>query len=106
MNCLFEEDEGGVTCSVCGRHLETDFPAHKVRARCKGKFMLGDEVERALQTLGITEERYRSFKEQLGLMPTCNCKDRKEFLNKLSTQFGLSANKILNYWSWWISRPR
>ena len=105
MNCHFEESEGGVTCANCGRHVETDFPADQVHAKCP-VFLLGDEVEHALEKLGITKERYVEFKKALHLMPTCHCNDRKKFLNELSAKFGLSQNKIVNYWSWWISRPR
>jgi hypothetical protein len=92
---------------VCGRVVETDFPPGQVHAKCPGKaWFLGDEVERALESLGITKDRYVHFKEMLGMMPTCHCEDRKKFLNKISSEFGLSPNKIMGYWNWWISRPR
>ena len=40
---------------------------------------LGDTIERALQTVGITEDR---VSEWLG--KPCNCEERKEKLNQLS----------------------
>ena len=44
---------------------------------------LGDSLERALKTLGITQDRYVEVKEMFGLPPTCNCNARREWLNKV-----------------------
>lgn len=43
---------------------------------------MGDYTERLLGTVGITEDLYKAAKESLGLAPTCNCKARKEWLNR------------------------
>ena len=40
---------------------------------------MGDLIHTALNTLGITEERYKAI---LGLSE-CNCKARRKYLNKL-----------------------
>lgn len=45
---------------------------------------LGDWTERILAKVGITEDRYAAAKELFGLAPTCGCKERKEWLNKVS----------------------
>ena len=44
---------------------------------------LGDAVERALKTFGITEER---FKKAFNL-DECGCSKRKEWLNKFATLY-------------------
>ena len=44
---------------------------------------LGDAVERALNTFGITEERFKkAFK-----LDECGCSKRKEWLNKFATLY-------------------
>lgn len=41
--------------------------------------MLGDEVERALSVVGVTQERVRAW------LGDCNCEERKKRLNELGT---------------------
>ena len=44
---------------------------------------LGDAIERALNTFGITEERFKkAFK-----LDECGCSKRKEWLNKFATLY-------------------
>lgn len=45
---------------------------------------MGDRVEQLMQSLGITEDRYRAAKALFGLPPTCHCAARKEWLNNVS----------------------
>jgi hypothetical protein len=47
----------------------------------------GDKVEAALKALGITENRYQEVKRLFGLPPNCNCKKRKDWLNKVGSHF-------------------
>lgn len=47
-----------------------------------GKLPLGDYTERLLRSVGITEDRYKDAKEELGMAPTCNCHERKLWLNR------------------------
>jgi hypothetical protein len=47
--------------------------------------LLGDRIESALKTMGITKENYAHAKEAIGLLPDCNCSGRKEKLNTLHT---------------------
>ena len=47
----------------------------------------GDKVERQLKSFGITPEKYVAIKEKFGLPPSCNCKGRKEWLNKVGEYF-------------------
>ena len=42
------------------------------------QFKLGDAIEKALATIGVTEERVQK------VLPNCGCKRRKELLNRLS----------------------
>jgi hypothetical protein len=44
---------------------------------------LGDQVEKMLKSLGITQERYVQVKQLFGLPPTCGCAKRREWLNKV-----------------------
>lgn len=41
----------------------------------------GDNVEKALKRIGVTEDRYKYIKTKFGLPPICNCAGRKEWLN-------------------------
>jgi hypothetical protein len=59
--------------------VDPDHPAYPMKPR-KG---LGDYVESALQTIGITEER---FSRLVG--KPCGCKKRKRLLNKLGQKLG------------------
>lgn len=43
---------------------------------------LGDRLEKLLTACGITQERYRAIKVELGFSDTCGCPARKEFLNR------------------------
>lgn len=45
---------------------------------------LGDYTESLLQSVGITKERYQAAKQLFGLAPTCNCDERKAWLNRVS----------------------
>ncbi len=47
----------------------------------------GDKIEKQLQSLGITPEKYVAIKEKFGLPPTCYCKGRKAWLNKVGEYF-------------------
>ena len=53
--------------------------------------LLGDEIEEILGFWGVTQENYLLAKSYLyGLRPnevSCNCTDRKEFLNRLHRNF-------------------
>lgn len=48
---------------------------------------LGDKVEKLLTSVGITEDRYKQIKQMFGLPPRCNCRQRKEWLNKVGRWF-------------------
>ena len=48
---------------------------------------LGDSLETVLTTLGITKDRYVEVKKLFGLPPTCNCDQRREWLNKVGEWF-------------------
>ncbi len=75
------------TDRVC-RPLTGNELTHPPRAaqlqRVKVRKGLGDYVERTLKKLGVTPERYAAVKDLFGLDPGCNCKARKEWLNKVS----------------------
>lgn len=44
----------------------------------------GDAIEAFLASHGITKEWYCDFKQKHGMLPTCNCEDRQEWLNKIA----------------------
>lgn len=44
---------------------------------------LGDVVARWMSAVGVTEENYKAIKQMFGLPPRCNCKGRKEWLNRV-----------------------
>lgn len=52
---------------------------------------LGDWVESRLKSIGVTKESYQAVKAAMGLPPTCDCDERKEWLNQLGEKFGVAA---------------
>lgn len=50
---------------------------------------LGDRVEFALTSVGVTKERWQAVKASLNLPPTCRCEARQKWLNKLDESLGL-----------------
>ena len=57
----------------------------------------GDWVAHRLAAVRITEESYTEFKTKHGLMPTCNCPERREWLNEFGREFGRKKAKILRF---------
>ena len=51
-------------------------------------FLLGDWVETRLTSIGVTKEKWVEVKSSVGLAPTCDCEERKEWLNQIGTRFG------------------
>lgn len=98
MNCKFDSLTKGSACkSGCGRVLKMNFSTHPA-AVC-GRLQPGDALESLLTSYGITKEWYSGFKEKFGLPPTCDCDDRKEWLNKTADAHPTIANigvKLLN----------
>jgi hypothetical protein len=78
------------TCPNCPWQLEatSDEP---IEHRCgvTQVVRLGDRIEAAFGKIGVTKEKYRGWKEVLGLPPACRCKERKEWLNRLDEKVGL-----------------
>ena len=88
--CLFKDiGDGRIECDSGGRNLIGD--ALSTVANCKGsggglpvKPKLGDITEGMLKRIGVTQDRYKAAKKLFGLSPSCNCKKRKEWLNRVS----------------------
>lgn len=96
--CKFEN---GV-CPACGRPRP---PVEgKVVRECL--WQLGDDLEHALSAIGITQERWRAAKAQLGLPPTCNCDKRKAWLNRASVMLQANASKLSEALREAYGRPR
>lgn len=78
-------------CRLCDWSTVTQSnqpPRHTCKHRQAAR--LGDRVELALKAIGITEDRWKATKQLIGLPPTCGCKSRKAWLNKLDGILGLS----------------
>lgn len=54
---------------------------------------LGDYTEKVLKSIGITEDKYKEAKKLFGMAPTCGCRKRKEWLNKVGKHFGIGSEK-------------
>lgn len=50
---------------------------------------LGDRIGSALESLGVTPERWSEAKEAIGLPAGCNCAERKAWFNRLDERLGL-----------------
>ncbi len=63
-------------------------------------FLLGDWVETRLSSIGVTKEKWIEVKSDVGLAPTCDCDERKEWLNRIGTKFGEAVkNNFSKLWS-------
>jgi len=56
-----------------------------------GTAQLGDLIESAISTIGITPAAWIAWKQEHGLPPTCGCTARKEWLNRFGERFGKAA---------------
>jgi len=43
----------------------------------------GDRLATALKAMGVTEDGYKEVKAKFGLPPTCGCKRRREWFNRV-----------------------
>lgn len=89
---------GGWKCERCGRWYATH------QECCQ--WLAGDDLEHALNTLGITKERWMAIRERLHLDPKCNCQARQEWLNKTSVELQVQVDKLRKILKTWYSRPR
>jgi len=80
-------------CTVCGKRVAVG--PEGTRSFCSKnpivrhdqmatRNRLGDITEKALKSIGVTQDRYKAAKEIFGMSPTCNCDKRKEWLNRVS----------------------
>ncbi len=51
---------------------------------------LGDRIGSALESVGVTPERWAEAKAAIGLPATCNCDSRRDWINKLDEKLGLA----------------
>ena len=73
-------------CEKCGIRFKTldSVDCQSVLHKCTpGRKYLGDRVADILERYGVTEESYKRFKAEHGMDPECNCKERREWLNRL-----------------------
>ena len=87
--CNFEPDGKGCRCKVCGTWVAAKDCARTFRncgtpGTVTPPKKLGDWTEHQLARLGVTPESYSAAKEKFGLAPTCNCAERKRWLNAIS----------------------
>lgn len=52
-------------------------------AEARREGLVGSRTKTALESLGVTKERWVSLKERFGLAPSCSCPQREEWLNKV-----------------------
>lgn len=120
--CIWEESDGKFTCIVCGvvrhrplkrrcagaKNVKTYSGArHKIASsgsnpsKYRSNNGLGSLTDRLLGSVGINESRYREIKSKFGLCPTCNCKKRKEWLNKVTRWMG-SGSTVFTIWQYGV----
>lgn len=64
------------------------------------EYLVGDWVEAHLTRIGMTKERWIEIKTAVGAAPTCDCDERKEWLNRVGTKFGNAVvNSFKKIWS-------
>lgn len=91
MKCQWQIAEDGVggTCQNCGTfRKKVVYTTGILHRRCGADppltGELGDRVKKALDELGITEERWLTVKAEFGWPPSCNCEKRRAWLNRVS----------------------
>lgn len=72
----------GNPCKRCGAPTRDGY--RRVCGQSPSQPGLGDYTEAMLQSIGVTKERYQAAKQLFGLSPTCDCDQRKEWLNRVS----------------------
>ena len=101
-DCALKRHGDHWKCIRCGRVLEV-----KAKVNCrKEAWQLGDDLQRALETLGITEERWKAAKEKLGLPPDCDCAKRKAWLNKAGAELQIKTKELATAIRTYFSVPR
>ena len=65
---------------------------------------LGDLAGDFFASLGITEERYIAAKVVLHLDPTCNCADRRMWLNEMGQKLGVDG--VVVKMAQWMDRRK
>ncbi len=89
MNCQWHTLTKGSKCVGCGRVLPRDYEREPVASCGEPQNLppregLGDQTERLLESMGITQDRYVAAKELFGFAPLCDCPKRKAWLNTVS----------------------
>ena len=96
-NCVWRDVGDGTCQSCCGYVARSNDPT-TCFAECRQKtpsisqapvVRLGDRIESALESFGVTKERYAAAKQAIGLPATCNCAARRDWLNRLDAELGL-----------------
>lgn len=81
--CDFNND--AMTCPVCGyraRVLPTFRQCRPVPPKQWRPIMVGDLVEKALTSVGITKDRVESITRTAGKPGGCGCQGRKRWMNE------------------------
>ena len=98
---LCQLDSG--VCPHCGRPSPN--PDKRVVRECHA-WQWGDDLETALEAIGITQEKWMAAKAKLGLMPSCNCTARKEWLNKAGQELQVKTRQLASILRSYYSVPR
>lgn len=92
MLCDFNND--AKTCAACGyraKSLPTYRECRPVPPKQWKPIMVGDLVEKALTSVGITQERVERLTRTAGKPGGCGCKQRQRWMNDAGVKVQLSA---------------
>lgn len=92
-------------CMGCGNRFYASGAVARTESPATRPEGLGDLAEEFFSYCGLTKETYLGLKGGLGLMTTCNCDTRKDWLNKFgeATGIGDAASKFSD---WLLDRHR
>lgn len=88
----------GHTCPKCGytaRHAGVGKICEGSKASEWKPVMLGDAVEKALTSIGITKDLVERVTRTSGKPGGCGCDKRKKWLNEAGAEAQIQARKIL-----------
>lgn len=82
--CSFLVLRRGTRCQHCTNRLPRDYDAPPI-VECRQNMGpgLGDYTERMLASIGVTKEHYVEAKSLFGMVPSCWCPDRQDWINRV-----------------------
>lgn len=104
---------GVYPCLRPGCHIiaKTTVDPNQITSFCDGPDVpsLGDWLAWGLKQVGLTQDRWLSFKEWIGWQPSCKCPIRQHWLNQFGAAIAWRLRALcvrLTVWRWCLSQDQ